>query len=217
VTDTDVTEPDVTETDVTGTDENDLEHEPLLSRAYGIGLLVGGALGLAAAFTLAVDKYRILENPAYQPSCNLNPILSCGSVMITDQAQAFGFPNPLIGLVSFAAVIMFGVLVTARVPVPRWMLGGLAIGSVLGLAFVHWLAFQSLYRIGALCPWCMVVWAVVIPIAVWTVLLLARSFRPTATVAGHVWSARYAIVLAWYLLVFVLALVQFWSYWRTVL
>ena len=69
------------------------------------------------------------------------------------------------------------------------VLGGLAVGSGLGVVFVHWLAFQSLYRIGALCPWCMVVWSVVVPVAAWALLIL----------------------------VFVLALVRFWSCWRTVL
>lgn len=198
------------------------EEPTSLPRSYGVGLVVLGALGLTAAFTLAVDKYRILEDPGYQPSCNFNPVLSCGSVMVTDQAELFGFPNPLIGLVSFAVVVAMGVLVAARVPLPGWVLGGLAAGSVLGLVFVHWLAFQSLYRIGALCPWCMVVWAVVVPIAVWSVLLAVRRLADvrTAALAGPaeaLWSARYLIVLAWYLLVVVLALVQFWSYWRTLL
>ena len=82
--------------------------------------------------------------------------------------------------------------------------------------FVHWLAFQSLYRIGALCPWCMVVWAVTIPIAVWTVLGVWRELRPSRA-AEAVWGARYLVVGAWYLLVVVLALVQFWNYWRTLL
>jgi len=197
--------------------EEELETEQLLPRSFGVGLVVLGALGLAAAFTLAVDKYRILEDPAYQPSCNFNPVLSCGSVMVTEQAGVFGFPNPLIGLVSFAVVVAMGVLVAARVPLPGWVLGGLAAGSVLGLVFVHWLAFQSLYRIGALCPWCMVVWAVVVPIAVWSVLLAARRTPALSGSAEVLWSARYLVVLAWYLLVVMLALVQFWSYWRTLL
>ena len=49
---------------------------------------------------------------------------------------------------------------------PRWYWAGLATGTLLGVAFVHWLIFQSLYRIGALCPYCMVVWAVTIPLLV---------------------------------------------------
>ena len=81
---------------------------------------------------------------------------------------------------------------------------------------MHWLAFQSLYRIGALCPWCLVVWAVTIPIAVWSVLTAWRTVRPSRW-ADRIWSVRYLLVLGWYLTVVVLALVRFWSYWRTLL
>lgn len=41
---------------------------------------------------------------------------------------------------------------------------GLQAGVVFGAGFVHWLIGQSLYAIGALCPYCMVVWAVTMPI-----------------------------------------------------
>ena len=54
----------------------------------------------------------------------------------------------------------------AKVPLPRWYWAGLATGTALGVVFIHWLIFQSLYRIGALCPYCMVVWAVTIPLLV---------------------------------------------------
>ena len=195
-----------------------VRHGQVLSPGSGFGLALGGLLGLAAAFMLAVDKYRILEDPSFQPACNLNPILSCGSVMVTDQAEVFGFPNPLIGIVSFTVVTVLGVLVAARVPLPRWVVGGLAAGGVLGSVLVHWLLFQSLYRIGALCPWCMVVWAVTIPIAVWSALLAARSGSgPGSRAADALWDWRYLIVVCWYLLVVVLALERFWSYWRTLL
>jgi len=190
----------------------------VLTRPFGVGLTLGGALGLLAAFTLAVDKYRILEDPSYQPGCNLNPVLSCGSVMTTDQASVLGFPNPLLGVVAFTVVLTLGVLVTARVPLPHWVLGGLALGAVAGAAFVHWLAFQSLYRIGALCPWCLVVWAVTIPIAVWTVLAFARSGdREESRLVEALWGWRYLIVLSWYLVIVVAALERFWSYWQTLL
>ncbi len=82
------------------------------------------------------------------PTCSINPVLSCGSVMITPQASVFGFPNPLIGIVSFAVVVVTGVLAVAKVALPRWYWAGLAVGSLLGTVFVHWLIFQSLYRIG---------------------------------------------------------------------
>jgi uncharacterized membrane protein len=185
------------------------------SRSFGVMLVVLGALGLTAAFTLAVDKYKILADPEFVPSCNLNPVLSCGSVMKTDQAEAFGFPNPLIGLIAFTVVVTVGVLVAARVPLPRWVLGGLAAGSTLGAVFVHWLAFQSMYRIGALCPWCMVVWAVTLAITLWSVLLAARTVPALRGPASALWSVRFLLLLAWYLVFVVAALVQFWDYWRT--
>ena len=114
-------------------------------------------------------------------------------------------------------MLTLAVLVAAEVVLPRWVVAGAAVGAVLGAVFVHWLAFQSLYRIGALCPWCMVVWAVTIPTAVWLVLaaraeLSARRGRPGGQ---GLWEWRFTLVGAWYLAVFVLILVRFWDYWRT--
>jgi len=186
------------------------------SRAFGLGLVVLGAIGLTAAFALTVDKFRLLEDPTFKPSCDLNPVLSCGSVMVTDQASVFGFANSLLGLIAFSVVVTLGVLLASGTRLPSWVLVGLAGGATLGLAFVHWLAFQSLYRIGALCPWCMVVWSVTIPIAVWTVLGALRARSKSRVVAG-LWSVRYLLVLGWYLVVVVLALVRFWDYWSTLL
>ncbi len=60
-------------------------------------LLLGGLIGLTASAVLTVEKIAILRDPAYVPSCSINPVLSCGSVMTTPQAEAFGFPNPLLG------------------------------------------------------------------------------------------------------------------------
>lgn len=191
---------------------------PVPLRPFGVGLVVLGGIGLLAAFTLVVDKVRLLEDPAYTPSCNFNPVLSCGSVMRTDQASVFGFPNPLLGLVGFSVVVTVGFVLATGTRVPGRLLTGLAGGAALGLAFVHWLAFQSLYRINALCPWCLVVWAVTIPIAVWSVLVALRLDLPDGRgrrVAEAVWSVRYLVVLAWYLLAVVLALVRFWDYWST--
>ncbi|WP_036540662.1 vitamin K epoxide reductase family protein, partial [Nocardia cyriacigeorgica] len=42
-------------------------------------LLIGGLAGWIASFTLTVERFKLFVDPAYQPSCSLNPILSCGS------------------------------------------------------------------------------------------------------------------------------------------
>jgi uncharacterized membrane protein len=185
--------------------------------ATGISLAVLALLGLAAAFTLSVDRVRLLVDPDYVPSCNFNPILSCGSVMTTDQAQVFGFPNPFLGLIGFAIILTVGVVLAAGVRLPAPFLLGAATGSLLGLAFVHWLIFQSLYRIGALCPWCMVVWTVTMPIALWFSLAAAdRVGGPTGRrTARAIWEWRFTVLAVWYLVVVLLILIRFWDYWRT--
>src|SRR5581483_1684352 len=94
-------------------------------------VLVAGVVGLVASTTLTVEKIDILVNPAYKPSCNLNPILSCGSVMITPQASVLGFPNSLLGIVAFTVVLVSGVLAAAKVALPQWYWIGLLIGNVI--------------------------------------------------------------------------------------
>lgn len=141
-------------------------------------LVVGGAIGLVASFVLTVEKLELLENPDYVPTCNLNSVVSCGSVMDTDQAALLGFPNPLLGLVGFSIVVSLGVLLASRVGLPGWVWGGLQAGVVLAIALIVWLIYQSLYVIGALCPYCMVVWAVTWPIFFYVTLRNLRAAVP---------------------------------------
>jgi uncharacterized membrane protein len=184
-------------------------------RWHGAQLVVLGLAGLGAAFALTVDKVRLLADPSFEPACDLNPVLSCGSVMVTEQAEVLGFPNSVIGLAAFGAVVALGAVQLSGTRPSRVVQAGLALGALAGWAFVHWLAFQSLYRIGALCPWCMVVWASTAPIAIWSVLRPLRDHG--SGFARALWSVRWSLLVAWYLLVVVLALVRFWTYWRTLL
>jgi uncharacterized membrane protein len=185
-----------------------------VGRSSAVWVLIAGVLGLAAAAMLTVEKIELLINPDYVPTCSINPVLSCGSVMVTPQASAFGFPNSLIGIVAFTVVVVTGVLALARVHLPRWYWGGLAVGTLLGTAFVHWLIYQSLYDIGALCPYCMVVWAVTIPLLV-VVSTIALQPQRGGTVARVLHTWRWSLAALWFTGLLLLILVRFWSYWST--
>jgi uncharacterized membrane protein len=184
--------------------------------ASAVYVLIAGVLGLTAALTLTIEKIEILINPSYVPSCSINPVLSCGSVMVTPQASAFGFPNPLIGIVAFTVVLVTGVLAVFKVALPRWYWGGLAIGTLLGVGFIHWLIFQSLYRIGALCPYCMVVWAITIPLLV-VAAAIALQPRLENGVARFVYQWRWSLVTLWFTALILMILVRFWNYWSTLI
>jgi uncharacterized membrane protein len=182
-------------------------------------VLIAGVIGLAASMTLTVEKIDILLNPSYVPSCNINPIVSCGSVMVTPQASILGFPNPLLGLVGFTVVIVTGVLAVAKVTLPQWYWIGLTVGVLIGAVFVHWLIFQSLYRIGALCPYCMVVWVVTVSLLV---VVASIAFRPALQrrQTGAAWVLyqwRWSIAALWFTAVFLLIMARFWNYWSTLL
>jgi uncharacterized membrane protein len=181
-----------------------------------VWILIAGIVGLAAALTLTVEKIEILINPDYVPSCSINPVLSCGSVMVTPQASAFGFPNPLIGIVAFSVVVVTAVLALAKVRLPRWYWAGLAIGTALGVVFIHWLIFQSLYRIGALCPYCMGVWAVTIPLFVVVASVALRPLQSNAA-ARVLYTWRWSLVALWFTGLILLILVRFWDYWSTLI
>ena len=191
-------------------------------RRFAVLLLVAGAVGFAAAATLLVEKIALLEDPSYVPTCSINPILSCGSVTRTEQAEAFGFPNPIIGVAGFAVVITTGAGLLAGARMRRWFWLGLQAGTVFGVVFVHWLMFQSLYRIGALCPYCMVVWAVMIPLFWYTTLhnVAAGHIRPPGLLRGVAATAAtyHGVVLtAWFLAVATAIALRFWDYWSTLL
>jgi uncharacterized membrane protein len=197
----------------------DSESPSGLSPASAWCILIAGVAGLIASATLTVEKIELLLNPSYVPSCNLNPIVSCGSVMTTPQASAFGFPNSLIGIAAFAVVTVTGVLAVAKVPLPRWYWVGITLGTLAATGFVHWLIFQSLYRIGALCPYCMVVWVATISLLV---VVAPITFGPDGDGRGntvvrelHHW--RWSIATIWFTAVLLLIVVRFWDYWSTLI
>ena len=190
-------------------------------RQAGRGLawlyLVGGLVGLAAAVALTLEKIAKLTDPSYVPTCSLNPVISCGSVMDSPQASAFGFPNPLIGIAGFAVVTTVGSAMLAGFTPPRWFRLGMQAGATFGVVFVHWLIVASLYDIRALCPYCMVVWVVTIPLFSYTTLhnLERGHFTAGRPVALGLVRFHSLVVVLWFALIAALILQEFWSFWTS--
>ena len=185
-------------------------------------LLIGGAIGVFCSAILTIEKMQLLKNPTAELACDLNPIIACGSVIGTPQASAFGFPNTIIGLVSFSVVATIGAAMLAGARFKRWFWIGLQLGTIFGAGFITWLQYQAIFRINALCPFCMVVWAVTIPIFLYSTLYNLRE--------GHIRvAARHKdftdflqhhhgdILLVWYAIIFAVIMHHFWYYWSTLL
>lgn len=178
-------------------------------------LVVCGLIGLVAAIELIIQKISVLSDPDFVPNCDINPVLSCGSVINTEQASLFGFPNPVLGVIGFTVVIMFGSLLFAGVELPRSMWLGLNLGALAGMAFVVWLVIQSLYVIGALCPWCMVVWAITIPIfwQVTTDNLASGRLSLGKSLSEIIVTLKWILVAASYLIIMALIFIRWQDFW----
>ncbi|MCK8677929.1 vitamin K epoxide reductase family protein [Streptomyces lichenis] len=137
-------------------------------RAFAWMLVVTGAAGLLAAWVITLDKFKLLQDPGFTPGCSLNPVVSCGSVMQSDQATVFGFPNPMLGLAAYAVVMGIGLALLAGARFRPWFWLGLNAGTLFGVGFCTWLQYQSLYEINALCLWCSLAWVATI-VMFWSV------------------------------------------------
>jgi len=178
-------------------------------------LVVSGIIGIFASIELIIQKIAVLSDPDFVPNCDINPILSCGSVISTEQASLFGFPNPVLGVIGFTIVIMFGALLFTGVELPRLMWLGLNFGALAGMIFVIWLVSQSLYVIGALCPWCMVVWAVTIPIfwQITTDNLASNRLSLGKGVSEIIVTLKWILIAGSYLIIMALIFVRWQDFW----
>jgi uncharacterized membrane protein len=180
-------------------------------------LIVTGALGWWAAFSLTLDKIAVLKDPDAVLDCNISPLVQCGANLASWQGEVFGFPNPIIGLGGFVAPIAVGVALLAGARFAGWFWIAFNVGIAGAFAFVIWLISQSVFVLGTLCPWCMLVWLVTIPLF-WVVTLrnaaegvfgsalerLGRALRPWVV----------PITVFCYLVVALVAQVQL-DIWRT--
>ena len=123
---------------------------------YGT-MLFSACLSLLASLVLSIDAVRIAANPNVSLSCNINSVISCGTVAVSWQAQLFGFPNAFFGLLAEPVVITVAVASLGGVRFPRWFMIAAQVVYTLGVVFAYWLFYQSSYVIGALCPWCLLV------------------------------------------------------------
>lgn len=170
-------------------------------------LIIGGAIGLIASFALTYEDFQLaLKGEDFVAGCDFGAVLTCTDVMQSDQASLFGFANPFIGLMAFPVLITTGVVMlaapgTSHTRWAEWFWAGMQTGVTLGIVFVTWLQFQTIYRIEALCPWCMVVWAAVIPIFVHLTARNLRTWAPTAAISRMLSDWHLLITALWYIVI----------------
>ncbi|AWE50353.1 vitamin K epoxide reductase family protein [Streptomyces nigra] len=187
------------------------------SRPFALLLVMCGAAGLLASWVITLDKFKLLEDPDFVPGCSLNPVLSCGSVMESDQAEVFGFPNPMLGLVTYGVVVCVGMSLLAGAAFPRWYWLAFEAGCLFGVGFVSWLQFESLYRINALCLWCCLAWIATITLFWYVTSFVVRAglLPAPAAVRSFLDDFTWVLPVLHIGVVGMLVLTRWWDFWTS--
>ncbi|MGP3984861.1 vitamin K epoxide reductase family protein [Streptomyces sp. KR80] len=189
------------------------------SRAFALMLVISGAAGLLAAWVITIDKFKTLEakveGRTFTPGCSLNPVVSCGNILESDQASAFGFPNPMLGLVTYGVVIAIGMGLLTGARYRRWFWLGLNAGTLFGVGFCTWLQYQSLYVINSLCLWCCLAWvATIVMFCYVTVHNIGHRIIPAPEgLRDGLTEFHWVPPVLWMGVIGMLILTRWWDFW----
>jgi len=181
------------------------------TKTFSIVSLILGIISFISATVLTIEKLAVLKDPSHVLSCNLSPFVSCGPVMNSAQAAAFGIPNSIVGMVGFGLVILIS-FTSLFVKFPLWYWVAYAIGVTLAFGFIIWLMTQALVVISALCIYCLVVWICIIPLFWFAVanLLQRTRFR-------FIQEYKFLIIGVTYIILALCIFFAFKDYWLSLL
>lgn len=179
-------------------------------------MLLSSIASLVASFVLAVEAITLAENPSAELGCDINAVLSCGTVASSWQASVFGFPNAFLGLIAEPVVITIAVAALSGVKFKRWFMLAAQLVYTLGLALAYWLFYQAMFSIGALCPWCLLI-TVATTLVFFEMtrinirdnnLYLPQRLQQTLSSAIQ-WNLDVMVVIAWLLALVLLVVVKY--------
>lgn len=134
-------------------------------RRLGIAVLVLGLIGLCIATYLTYVHYAHLK-----PICLSSG--GCEIVQNSEWAHFLGIPVPVIGLVGWVVILL-------SLAIPGDIGRGLtALFTLFGFGFSCYLTYLELFKIHAICQWCVgnaIVMTIAMIVAVWRLL----AYNPT--------------------------------------
>lgn len=193
-----------------------------LEYLYPFIIVVTGILALLASVMIMHEGIAALKNPNYVAVCDINPIFSCASVMKSTQSHVLGFDNTYTGIIGFSALTTIGVTLLAGATYKKWFWQALLVGMTFAQGFIFWLMHQSIYEIGSLCMFCMLLWTTVSAAFWYTLVYVLRKGhvglpKRLTSVNSFIQRHHLDILVAFYLIVVAIILHHFWYYFGTLL
>lgn len=118
-------------------------------------MVFGASMGLVAAFWQTLEKIALLKNKDVALSCDLSSVFSCSNVLNAPQSSVFGFPNSIMCMLLFATFLVVGIVGLTGGQIVKKMRLTVQGLSLFTLGFAFWFLFQSTFRIGSICIFCL--------------------------------------------------------------
>ena len=127
--------------------------------------IAAGVIAWVVSFLLYLEYIGQLTDADPIVSCDINPIVTCGPNLLSPAGNLLGFTNAVIGMVAFIGPVLAGIgALAAPGGMRAWYWRTYGVFVLGGFALVHVFAYRSVFEFGSLCPWCMVVWLMTIPL-----------------------------------------------------
>ncbi|MBU4465463.1 MAG: Vitamin K epoxide reductase [Actinobacteria bacterium] len=135
------------------------------SHALAVFWIVAGGLGGTVSFLLFLEYVGQLSGTPPIVTCSFSPLVTCGPNLLSPGGNLLGFTNSLIGVALFFGPIYAGVsAMAAPTGLRHWYWRVYGVFLLAAFLLVHFFAYRSIFEYGSLCPWCMTVWLVTIPL-----------------------------------------------------
>jgi uncharacterized membrane protein len=139
------------------------------ARRFYLAIAILAALGIAVSSISLNHHYRKSKTSF----CDFGESFNCDLVNRSEYSTVAGVPVALIGILGYAALLAFATFYRDKAETP----GILLAGSLGGLGFALYLTYVEKYILSAWCILCLGSLAIILTIAVLSVVVFLRSIR----------------------------------------
>jgi uncharacterized membrane protein len=142
---------------------------------------------MLASFIQTIERIEYAKHPTAALSCDLNSVFSCSNVFDAWQSAVFGFSNSLLCIVFFAVTMGIALAAATNSKLNKKLRLIMHFFAVFFLGFGAWYLWQSTYKIGYICIFCVACYSAVIAIN-WAWLKLNARDIFTSKSAAKRWA-----------------------------